>query len=56
MKATLLGDGAVDVRDNDFVIPVPQVDGALAATRPLVLGGDAKSDVIRPLPQLQTDL
>lgn len=46
----VLGDGAVDVGDYDLVVPAPQVDGALAATRPLVLGGDAEGDVIGPLP------
>lgn len=40
------GDGAVDVRDDDFVVPVPQVDGSLAATRALVLSGDAEHHVV----------
>lgn len=52
----VLGDGAIDVRDDDFVVPVPQVDGALAAARALVLGGDAKRHVIGTLLQFQTRL
>lgn len=43
----LPGDGAIDVRDDDLVIPVPQVDGSLAATRALVLSGDAEHHVVR---------
>lgn len=50
MDVLVLGDGAVDVRDDDLVVPVPQVDGALAATCPLVLSGDAEGDIIRALP------
>lgn len=45
----VLGDGAIDVRDYDLVIPAPQIDGALAATCPLVLSGYAEGDVIRPI-------
>ena len=52
----VLGDGAINVRDNDFVVPVPQVDGALAAACALVLGGDAKGHIIRSLLQFQTGL
>lgn len=52
----VLGNGAVNVRDNDFVVPVPQVDGAFAAARALVLCGDAKCHIIRPLLQFQTGL
>lgn len=48
-----LGDGAIDVGDDDFVIPVPQVDGALTAAGALVLRGDAECDIIWPLLQLQ---
>lgn len=54
--AYLLGDGAIDVRDDDLVVPVPQVDGALAATRSLVLSGYAEGDVIRSISQPQTRL
>lgn len=52
----LLGDGPVDVRDDDFVVPVPQVDGALAAARALVLRGDAESHVVGAFLQFQTGL
>lgn len=45
----ILGDGAIDVGDYDLVVPVPQVDGAFAATCALVLSGYAEGDIIRPL-------
>lgn len=50
-KKRILGDGAINIRDDDFVVPVPQVDGSVAATRALVLGGDAKCNIIGPLLQ-----
>ncbi len=56
MEALVLCDGAIDVGDYDLVVPVPQVDCALAATCSLILGGYAEGDVIRPLPQLQAGL
>jgi len=56
IQTLVLGDGAVDVGDDDLVVPAPQVDGALAAARPLVLRGGAEGDVIRPLSQLQAGL
>ena len=49
LRSSILGDGAVDVGDDDFVVPVPQVDGALAAAGALVLRGDAEHDVVRAL-------
>lgn len=52
----ILGDGAINVRDDDFVIPVPQVNGSFAAACALVLGGDAKCHVIGALLQFQTGL
>lgn len=52
----ILGDGAINVRDDDFVIPVPQINGALTAACALVLGGDAKCHIIRSLLQFQTGL
>lgn len=52
----ILGNGAVNVRDDDFVVPVPQVNGSFAAACPLVLGGDAKCHIIRALLQFQTGL
>lgn len=45
----VLGDGTIDVRDYNLIVPVPQVDGALTATRALVLGGYAEGDTIRPI-------
>lgn len=45
----VLGDGAIDVRDYDLIVPVPQVDGSLAATCPLVLSGYAEGDIIGAL-------
>lgn len=56
LDVLILGDGPVDVGDYDLVVPVPQVDGAFAATRPLILGGYTEGDIIRPLPQLQAGL
>lgn len=44
----VLRDGTIDVGDYDLVVPVPQVDGALAATCPLVLSGYAEGDIIGP--------
>lgn len=55
-KNPILGDGAVNVRDDDFVVPVPQVDGSFTAACTLVLGGDAERHVIRPLLQFQAGL
>lgn len=55
-KNVLLCDGPVDVRNDDLVVPVPQVDGALAATRPLVLSGYAKGDIIGSISELQAGL
>lgn len=52
----VLGDGAIYVGDDDLVIPVPQVDGALAATRSLILSGYAECDVIWSISQLQASL
>lgn len=48
-----LGDGAIDVGDDDAVVPVPQVDGGLAATGALVLSGHAEHNLVGPLPQVQ---
>lgn len=52
----ILGDGAIYVRDDDFIVPVPQVDGALAAACALVLSGDAECHIIRSILQFQTGL
>lgn len=45
----ILGDGPIDVRNDDLVVPVPQVDGPCTATRSLVLSGYAKGHIIWPL-------
>lgn len=52
----VLGDGSIDVGYDDFVVPVPQVDGALATTRSLVLSSYAEGDVIWTISQLQAGL
>lgn len=52
----VLGNSPINIRDDDFVIPVPQVDGALTATRALVLGGDAERHIIGPLFEFQAGL
>lgn len=52
----VLGDGAINVGDNDSVVPVPQVDCALAAAGALVLGGDAKRHIVGAFFQFQTGL
>lgn len=54
--ADQLCDGAVDVGNDDLIVPVPQVDGAHAAARALVLGGDAEGDIVESFPQLQAGL
>lgn len=56
MFCLLLGDGSINVRDNDPIVPVPQVDGALAAARSLVLSSYAEGNIIRSVSQLQTGL
>lgn len=50
------GDGSIYVRDNDLVIPVPQVDGSLTAARSLVLSGYTEHNLIRTVLQLQRHL
>lgn len=42
----ILGDGSINVWDDDFVIPIPKVDGAFAAARALVLCCDAERHII----------
>lgn len=59
VKATVLctpGDGSIYVGDDDLVVPVPEVDGALAATGSLVLGGHTEDDVIGTILQLERHL
>lgn len=52
----ILGDGPINVGDDDFVVPVPQIDGALAATGALVLRGDAEGHIVGAVLQPQGDL
>ena len=49
-----LCDGSINVRDDDPVVPVPQIDGSLTAAGTLVLSGHAEDHLIGPLPQVQT--
>lgn len=51
-KLFLLRDGAVYVRYDDSVVPVPQVDGGLAATGALVLRGDAEHHLVGSFTQV----
>jgi len=38
MKANITpGNGAVDVRNNDMIVPVPQIDVAVASSSALIL-------------------
>ena len=50
------GDGSVNVGDDHLIVPVPQVDGALAATRALILRGDAEYHVVGAVLQLEAFL
>lgn len=52
----VLGDGSIDIGDDDLVVPVPQIDGALAAARALVLCGDAERHIIGPFLQFEAGL
>lgn len=49
-------DCPVDIRNDNFIVPVPQIDGAFAATRALVLRGDTENHVIGAILQLQAFL
>ena len=55
-KGPLLGDGAVNVRDHHLVVPVPQVDGGLAAARALVLSCHAERHLVGAVLQVQPSL
>lgn len=50
----LLGDGAVNVRDHHFIVPVPKVDGGFTATCALILCGHTEHHLIGTIPQVQT--
>lgn len=55
-KGLLLGDGAIDVRDHNFFVPVPQVDGGLTATRALVLSCHTECHLVGAILQVQLSL
>lgn len=48
-----LCDGSVNVWYDDTVVPVPQVDGSLAATGALVLSGHTEHHLVGSVSQLQ---
>lgn len=50
------GDGSIYVRDDDLVIPVPEVDGSLTAAGSLILSGHAEHHVIGAVLQLKGQL
>lgn len=56
LRVRLPGDGSINVRDDYLVVPAPQIDCAVAAAGPLILGGDAEHHVVRTLLQLQSHL
>lgn len=51
-----LGDGAIYVRDDHLVIPVPQVDGGFATAGALVLGSHTEDHIVSSFMQVQTSL
>lgn len=55
-QPALPGDGPIDVRNDNFIIPVPQINGAFAATRALILCGNTENHVIGAILQLQAFL
>lgn len=48
----VLGDGPVYVRDDDAVVPAPQVDGGLTATGALVLCGHTEHHLVGSFTQV----
>lgn len=48
----LLGDGAINVRYNHPIVPVPQVDSSLTATGTLVLCGHTEHHFIGTFTQI----
>lgn len=55
-RPDLPSDCPVNVGNDDFVVPVPQIDGAFTAARALVLRGDAEHHVVGAVLQLQAFL
>lgn len=53
MCSSLLGYCSINVRNDDFVIPVPQVNGTRTATGTLILGCDTEYNVIGAVKELQ---
>ena len=47
------GDGTVYVRDNDFVVVVPQENMALASTCSLISGGNGKYSFVTSISKIQ---
>lgn len=52
----ILGDGSINIWYDNFVIPVPKVDGAFTAARALVLCCDAERHIVGSFLQFQTSL
>lgn len=48
----LLGDGAIYVRYDHTIVPVPQVDSSLTATGALVLCGHTEHHLVRSFMQV----
>ncbi len=49
-----LGDGPVDVWDDDFVVVVPQVNGSFTAAGALILCGHTEHHTVASFTQIQT--
>lgn len=47
-----LGDGAIYVRDDHLVIPIPQVDGGFATAGALVLGRHTEDHIVSSFVQV----
>lgn len=48
-----LGDGSINIRDYDFIIPVPQIDGSFTTASALVLSGNTEHNLVSSLPQIE---
>ncbi len=51
-----LGDCAIDVRDDDLVAVVPQVEGAVSLCGAIDFGGDGEDYIVRPRMEGQAGL